>query len=275
MTTFRDLIRKLGPPWLTRDQTPDPDGGTVETDSRVLTVISIMFDGFGDRLRNGIRARFPGLAPEDALGYIGRDRRITRGPDESSAAFEVRLRAFLDGHRKRGSAWAMAEQLRGYCSPHAVRVRVVNEHGTMWTTERDGTLSVDRGTAWSWDGTGLVAGWARFWVIIYPTVGPPTKPWQIEGQWGDGTTKYGDGGTIGTTATPGDVKAIRKIVQEWKPAGSLCVHVIIAFDDASFAPAQAAPPLPGGGWADYADNGTPYVKARLDTARYWKGTLAT
>lgn len=275
MTSFRDLIPFLGPKWLTRDKTVDPATGLeVETSSRVLYVLGIMFDGFGDRLRHGIRARFPGLAPEDALGYIGRDRRITRGPDEAAASYEVRLRAFLDGHRRRGSAWAMAEQLRGYCSPHEVRVRIVNEHGTFWTVDRDGAVSVDRGTAWDWDGTGLAAGWGRFWVIIYPTTGTPTEPWQIEGTWGDSTTTYGDGGTVGTTATRGDVQAVRRIVQEWKPAGSRCVHVIIAFDDASFDPGDTAPPLPDGGWATYANNATPYDKARLDSARYWKGTLS-
>lgn len=267
--SIRKLIPALGPAWLTKDQVQGE-----ETDSRMLYPGALVSDALLERARLGTRARFPGGgAPEDALAYIGRDRSIIRGPSESREAYEARLQRAIDDHRVRGNPWALMEQVRGYCSPHAIRCRTVDEHGNWRTIDRDGTRSTYRASAWDWDGSTLSAAWARFWLLIYPTTGTPKQPWDREGTWGDGATWGDDGETLGSTATPDDVQAIRSIVRTWKRAGSRCLWILVVFDDTAFDPADTAPPLPDGTWGDWSMNsGGVQVPTRSTDAIYWKGT---
>lgn len=271
MSGLRTMIRKLGPGWLVKDQLQLPDGTTVEVDNRVLYAILLVFDALIDRAKDGIKARFPGAgATEDSLQYIGRDRLILRGPSESREVYEARLPGAVDKHRTRGNAFRLMEQIRAYCSPHEVRVRVWYDSGKVYTLERDGTTSVDRETDWDWDGQfGNEGIWSRFWVIIYPTTGSPQQPW-AQPLWG--AVNWGEF-TWGSTATVADVQAIRSIIETWKPEGTHCKNIIIAFDDTSFDPTAAAPPLPDGTWGPETKNdGGEQVPTRNERSAYWPGT---
>ncbi len=278
MSIFRALVRKLGPGWLVKETLPD---GT-EVDNRILYSIALVLDALAARIQLGILARFPGPAgaksttpgaPEDALSLIGRDRIIIRGPNEASDVYALRLIRAIDDHRVRGNAWALMEQIRGYCSPHEVRIRTVDQHGNWKTLERDGSRSEYRNSAWDWDGTALEDGRARFWVLIYPTTGTPQRPWQrsywgaVSGDWGEAKR------TWGSTATTDDVASIRKIVRAWKPAGTSCKWIVIVWDDTAFDPEDTAPPLPDGTWRHWSKNsaGT-QVATRDSSAMYWLGT---
>ncbi len=168
--SFRQLIRKLGPGWLVKDRVREADGTEVETDSRVLFPIMAMLDATAKRAELGVQARMPGLAPEDALEHIGRTFTVLRGPEETTEGYEARLQRGIDDHRVNGNPFALMEQIRGYCAPHAVRVRVYNNHGNCFTLERDGTRSIVESTAWNWDGSMGASKRSRFWVLIYPTV---------------------------------------------------------------------------------------------------------
>lgn len=168
--SFRQLIRRLGPGWLVKDRVREADGTEIETDSRVLYSPMAMFDALAKRVELGVQARMPGLAPEDALPHIGRTFTVLRGPQESVAGYEARLQAGIDSHRVNGSPWALLEQLRGYCSPHAVKVRIYNNHGNCFTIDRTGARSIVEATAWNWDGQMGGTLFGRFWVLIYPTV---------------------------------------------------------------------------------------------------------
>ena len=286
MTTnaFRRLVPNLGPRWFVKDELA-LNGQKYETDSRLLYTMMLMLDWSATRLRRGLLSSMPRPeAADDALALFGQARDVLRGPSESRASYLERLRTSIDDKRVAGNAWALLSQIRGYCSPHAVRVRIINTHGNAYTIERDGSQSTYRHGAWNWDNaiplaklTGNRIPWSTFWVVVYPTTDTPSQPWQRDGTWGDGET-WGPSSTStwGSTATPDDVFAIRRIVRRWKPAGSRCVSIIISFDDTAFDPASSAPPLPDGTWkySSKYSAATPgrRVPARDAGAIYWQGT---
>jgi hypothetical protein len=231
---FRRLLVRAVPGWLAKG-----DGG------KALWSIGTMFDAFAERSRQALLVRFPGFAPLDSLGAHGRDRKIIRGIDEPAASYAQRLVAWLDEHRVRGNPYALMRQIRAYAQAD-VRVRTVDRRGNWFTIDRDGTQSVRLAAGnWSWD-EGDLSRWSRFWVIIYPTA--DGEPWAQNAAWGDpalwDTGLWGEPQkTIGTTATQNQVTDIRRIVREWKPDGTRCDGVIIAFDDESFDPnGQEGPP---------------------------------
>lgn len=263
---FRSVFYKLAPSWLTTG-----DG------ERVLFSLGVLLDGFVERARLGLLARWPEYdPPADALAAMGRDRGIIRGINESADAYAVRLIPWLDAHKKRGTAFELIRQIRAYLGGN-ITVRTVDERGNWYTIDADGVQSyvLDAGN-WDWDGSTPPTKRGRFWVIIYP---PDTAAavFKVGPTWGDPSLWGGAWGTAGytwgSTATPDQVQSVRAIVREWKPAGTRCSHIILAFDPASFDPAGApGAPLPDGTWgkASKVSGGT-YVPARLTTARYWPG----
>jgi len=254
-TNNRDGFYKLAPAFLTTGE-----------GELVRYSCGLILDAFTKRANEAAMVRFPEYGPEDALRYAGRDRGIPRGIDEAAAAYATRLLDWLDDHRVRGNPYMLCKQIAGYCNA-AVRVRTVDQAGNWFTRERDGAESVSFATAnWNWNAA--ITTWARFWVIIYPTVGPPTEPWTATDTWGMGY-KWGEPGrTWGTSATLDQVATVRSIVRNWRPDGTRCECIIIAFDDASFDPAA---PEPDGDWQLWS-TGDPRLKNRLATARYWAGT---
>ena len=259
---FRRAFYKLAPSWLTSGE-----------GELVWYSLGVMMDAFAERARQGLLARFPEYAPADALPLMSRDRRIIRGRNESDEAFAARVLTWLDDHRTRGNPFALMRQIRAYCGV-PMRTRTVDCRGNWYTIEADGTTSValQRGN-WDWDGEGD-ARWSRFWVVLYP----PSTLWTAGPNWGDvdlwGGAWGTDGYTWGTTATPDDVASVRAIVRDWKPAGTRCERIIIAFDDTKFDPTSSGvPPMPDGTWGTNAKLvGGVWVSTREPSARYWVGT---
>jgi hypothetical protein len=227
-----------------------------------------------ERTYQGLRARWPSYGPTDALPYMFRDRRLVQGRDEPRAAANERLITFLDTHPTRGSPFALHNQIRAFLGVD-VMVRTVDTRGNWYTTAADGTktTSLDQGN-WEWDTVSSLS-WSRFWVIIYPDA--TDGPWTVEDDWGDAT--LWDGGNwgaetgFGMTSTQGDVDGIRTIIRDWKPGGTTCEWIIIAFDPASFDPSSPEPSS-GDHETYHKYVGGVAVPARLATARYWRGTEA-
>lgn len=255
---FRRAFYKLLPSWLSTDE-----------GELVHYSLGVVMDAFLERLRLGRDARFPDTAPPDALPYLARDRKIVRGIDEAQPSYATRLKRWLTDHRTRGNPYALMDQLAAYCNA-AVVIRTVDRAGNFFTRAADGSRSADLATGlWNWDGAAATL-WSRFWVIIYPTAaGLPWGP-----SVGDaGGASWPVGGTIGTTATPEQVATVRAIIRDWKPAGTTCEWIIIAFDAASFDPTA---PEPDGGWKYFGKpSAGDHVPARLATARYWRGVQGT
>lgn len=249
-TRFRNLLRSMVPRWLS-----EGEGG------QVLFSLGFLMDGAIERLRQGVHARFPADAPADALALLGRDRRIRRGLGETDSAYRVRLVQWLDDWRTVGNPYALMRQLRAYINQPLV-LRTVDMRGNWYTLNADGARDVALAQGnWNWDSADP-SRWSRFWVILYP----PSTLWTRGPNIGDadlwggaiGTAGY----TIGSTARPEEVAGVRAIVHEWKPAGTRCVKIILAFNPEDFAP-DGSGAQPDGTW-----NLSPN---REVNAAYWPG----
>jgi len=261
--TFRQAFYQLAPSWLTSGE-----------GEGVLFSLMITLDAFMDRMDDATQVRYPDKAPGDALGPMGQDRRIVRGFAEGESSYRLRLRLWLDAWAKAGHAFAIMNQIAAYLTGFDVPMSIVTAgNGTdgMWyQRSADGTLTWAKAAPhnWDWDTETVGAGspkWSRFWVILYP----PASLWTPV-KWG--ARKWGvANATMGSTATRQQVDTIKALVQAWKPERSKCMHVIVAFDPASFDPTSApGAPMPDGTWKFYRKGDDPVVSSRNYTARYWK-----
>ena len=256
----------LGPPWL-----------TVNGESGQLGfALDVIKNAFVERCRLGLMVRFPQQdpqgtpAPDDALAAMGRDRRMVRGISETSKAYAARLLTWLDVWATAGNPFTLMNQLAAYMGP-LPDIRTVDVRGNWFTRLADGTQSALLNQAnWDWDGAAdALARWSRFWVIIYPN-----GLWTSSAKWGDGG-QWGDGRTWGSSATSDQVQTIKGIVKTWKPAGTRCINIILAFDNTTFLPTtlRDGTGLPDGTWGSPAKIvGGVSVPSRLSSARYWDGS---
>lgn len=256
-TTFRELL----PVWLKQP------GGLMYT-------FLLYEDLLAERVFQGVQARFPDTAPEDALTSLGRDRRITRGITEGSASYRARLKAWLTTWRKAGHAYSILEQLHALVDGHDVPMKIVTNSGLWYLKDTAGNLSyVDNSSSsggggnWDWDSN--TGDWSRFWVIIYP----PATLWTRQ-RFGGGW-KFGDAdSSLGSNAKHSEVLAVREIIRRFKPAHTECVNIIVSFDASLFDETQSLPhaSLPDGTWQRYGKNTDPVTVNRDDGAIYWTMT---
>lgn len=261
--TFRTLRRSMQPRWLT-----DGEGGLV------AYALDMIRDAFVNRLVQGYRAGFPQSGPErtpaptDALNRIGQDRRVIRGINESDADYAARLVNWLVDRRTAGNPYTLMRQLAAYTgAATGCSFRTYDVRGNCYSRAADGTQTANLNTGlWNWDGD--TARWSRFWVIIYPGTLWTTGP----GSWGSSSTAAWNGAAglgWGSTAAAEHVRSLQAIVADWKPAGTRCQNIVLAFDLASFNPAT---PEPDGLWRNWSKVVAGVrVPARLSTARYLDG----
>lgn len=248
---FVDLIRKIAPSWL---QGPIADA--------LLTAPGTMLNAWANWATNGVRARFPSEAPSDALGYIGNDRNLERGPAQTDDGYREQLRKAFDTWRRAGNPTTILRQLAAYFAGTATPpLRTVTDaavwHEYSYVTD-DATKTIV-GDNWTWDAfTGT--RWWRGWVIIDSSA----APWTID-RWGD-PGDWGDGGTWGSSATYDETISILRVVNKWKPAHVHNVNVIVTFDASLFERTDASPPNPNGNGEDSA------WRASVDAA-FWKGII--
>lgn len=245
MTTFRDSILAISPPWLSSTV----GGGIQYAEGLVL-------DAIAEWMINGVKASMPGVGTNDALYLSGRDMQIDRGPSETDAVYAARLQSAVDTWATAGAAPTLLKQLAAWFSPStSTPIRLVSDHA-VWHTINLSTLAVtitNVGTNWSWDG---LARWWRGWIIIDASAGP----WVSDGLWGSGGL-WGDGGTWGSNATISDVSSIVGIIRKWKPA-NVTAFVIVIFDASLYTVAATSPPNPSGNY------GTDDVR-RTKNACFW------
>jgi len=235
----------------------------------VYAFVGLPLDIIAEAVNQAVKTRFPELAPDDALPYIGRDRVIIRGPLEPAASYRLRLLLWIEAWLGSGVGRAMLDQIAGFLTPRAARIRIWTQVGVIYTREADGSFTIERvaGDLWNWDGQ--TSMWARFWVVIYSIA---DVPWTRHPPYGGTSGTWGSrtGLTWGSSATVAEARSIRGIIDEFKPALSKCQNVIISFDATAFAPTDTAPPLPAGTWGEYWD--TASLSANRDRrALYWKG----
>lgn len=235
LITHRDAIKDAMPKWLNR--------GVAE---KIIYSLGIHIDAAGDAFLEGIKARFPGHNPT-ADSELCKARQIFPGPSETPAQLEARLINWLDAHRLRGHPRGILEQLAAYFTPNTFPMKVIYNNGNFWQRNSDGTY--DLGTAsWNWDGrTDLPC---RFWVIL-----EPNTPWNSDGTFA-GAGTVGDGGVLGSDATPTDVAGVRHIIKSWGNPHARHMNTIVVFSDSTT-------PVPDGTWG--------VMSHRNNTCSYWAG----
>lgn len=249
--------------------------------SRLAEVCSLTFDVLVEGLYQGRLAsmpgqvvdptgRFGGFESVDALGRVGRDRRISPGLEEPSEQYAQRLRGWRISHRRAGvGPWVLAE-IQAVLRPDPPLVRYVTALGRWWSREAgegaftfytesgdgfelaadgvipDGGGSINTAVAhgWNW-GSGDPF---EFFPIIYP--GDKIEPALL---LGDPELILGTPGqTLGSTASLALVELVRAQVNQFRPSGMLPPVIIIAFDETLFDPAApfGSPDFPDDGdWA--------------------------
>ncbi len=236
-TSFRDSLFNIAPPRLRG-----------KWGERFLYMIGAPLDAIADTLREGVKARMPGVGTTTALPDIGKDRVIMRGFAETDEAYAARLSRAFDDWSIAGSPVAVITQLLGYVSPVVPRIRYVCngacEAGltTFWLTIEADQVSIHREFPQNWDWDGKTDELARFWLILYPGV------WALK-YWDDGHF-WNDGTLWGLDADPNMPKDLRRVVSTFKAGGSMCVNIILAANDGDFDPTTPAGgmTLPSGDW---------------------------
>lgn len=219
--TFRDSILKIAVAWL-------KDGNN----GKLLYTCGVAIDAVGAWAQQGVRARWPSEAPSDALGHIGNDRNIERGPSQSDAGYGEQLRQAFDTWRLAGNGATILKQLRAYFAPGGgPPMRAVSDRN-IWHEIDSGTGAVTRTKVtpdnWVWDAFhGVANRWRRGWVIVDVSSMFTIDRWGDPGDWGDG-------GVWGSDAPYDTLVSWRNIIKKWKPAHIYVPTVILSFDPTLF-----------------------------------------
>ncbi len=237
-----EWLHSLPIPWLVSRTVGYADSGSYGSvlDANVTTI------------KYGVQARFPTLAPADALPLIGNDRSLIQGgsiagPSESDADFAERLRTFWETAAPfGGTPYAILQQL--YYSLGYDNVYIVQQNGLLFhistppTDDPTVDLIVEDAMACATDQEPSPdrpspqkvipadSPWWRFddrtdlcnrFAVLFP----PDLP----ASWNDVTNP-----PTGTSAPSiSEVNAIRQIIQRWRNAEAQCVGIIVDVGDGS------------------------------------------
>lgn len=225
-TNLRDALSDLVPAWLYAD-----DGG------KVLHAIATLIDASVQLDRDRLEAGFPRRASPSANRLTGKDRGIPQGRTEDPAHYAERLIRwrYPRGHRARGSAWALLEQVSEYFG--GLRTATIDVSGNQFVRDALGVETQSAGNTWEWDTHPEL--WARFWVTLYSTA---TGPFSEQRDLGDPLACTD--GTLGLRGmTAQDAAAIRNlfarspITVPWHPCGTSPQWAIVSFNGADVVPA--------------------------------------
>jgi hypothetical protein len=159
-----------------------------------------------DRVFASVKARFPGIAPEDALAIIGAERGIQRGQSETAASYAARLVAAWTSWPWAGTPYGMLSAFRstGYTNVVIAQPR----GGKQFTLDANGVLVIGGSGTW----TPTYVGdpfWSRF-DVLFPS--PLPASWIAGGV---------------PASNSAEANFIRALIQAWKPAHATPNRIII------------------------------------------------
>lgn len=239
ITTLRDMAIDIAPPWL-----QDEVGGTI------LRAIGTVCDALCERTAQGVKMRYPGAGTPTALGYVGNDRLIERGPLQTDDGYVAQLDRAISTWQNAGGGRTILAQLRAYYAPSSgPPMRLVSDGTTarnrnVWHEIDPSTGHVAKTTispaTWRW---GLERRWYA-WAIV-----DMTGRWILD-RWGDPGT-WGDGGVWGSNMTPEEATRLNAILLKWKPEGKRG-QLILTFNPSTFSRLDSLGDHPSGNGYDYA-----------------------
>lgn len=254
-----NILRSMLPAWAL-----EGDGGAVAMS------LALVIDDHAQRFRESVQAQFPSYAVPGALDIIGRERGIPKGRTETDAHFIARVKKWRTGHRRRGTAFALLEQVSEYWG--GMTCRTVDNNQTRNEHTAAGVESYTFVTGWNWDGH--PEWWSRFWLLLYAGAEhPEIKAWLTlgAGAWGSLDPTVNKNKTVGQQGvTTDDVAAIRRLFASptrdsvpWKPAWTRIERAIMVLGDTAVAI------TPAGGWGDmYAR----FAAEKAGAFRFWEMT---
>lgn len=205
--TFEEYqSRTLAPGWL-----QDPDGlgwnGALGAQKDILTAAA----------KEAVKARFPELAPEDALQLLAIERGIDRGQTETLEGFRGRVLGAWDVWRWAGTPFSLLAAFwwAGY-TPASGRIILQTQLGKQHELRadydpfvhdpQDAVVTTDIGVVHL---GGVPELWNQFALVFVP----PTPPGWLPTPPADGSA---------------EVTAIRRLIVRWKPAHAQCVSLKVS-----------------------------------------------
>ncbi len=175
---------------------------------KVMYAFGVMFDCMVDMMAIAVRSKFPNQESDQSLQWIGRDRLIQRGPNESAADYAASLRGWLDAHATKGNAYRLLQQLHRFYQPSPLSADLIIPSGKRYALDTAGAVTTSA-AAWNLEDP---TEWARWWLEI-------DWPNEIgdDGNWGDPGT-WGDGGVWDYDLTADEINAVRTVPREWNNA---------------------------------------------------------
>jgi hypothetical protein len=201
--TYESDAAVTGPTWLR---------GPVAV--RIRAAIGVALDHGFDGLKQAVLARFVQRAPADALSDLGDERHIEQYPGDTTATYRARVLLAWDLWQQGGTAAGIIAALKsiGFTS-----VRIYTANGSGMPGEG------------VWPPDGDTSNWSRFWVLI-DVSGSEVNPFAwVRVLWGD--RPFGTDWTWGSTATPGQVALVRRVVRLWKAAHEICGGIFVDLPD--------------------------------------------
>jgi hypothetical protein len=254
---FRTLFKWMVPAWLAGEgNSSDTPPEIVNEGEILLYSLALLADAFAERSEQGLLARFPTRTiGSGANALSGVDRGIYRGRNESEEHYAQRLIRwrYPRGHRTRGSAFALLEQISEYWG--GIHCYTIDVSGNRFDRAADGTETYTPGQAWDWDGEGATPEWARFWVVAnLSAIATEQLDFGDPDLWGGSLPAPGYAiGQQGVTEQ--DSLAMKRLMRgrAWKPAGTRAEWLIVSLDGTE--------PAPDGTWDSWA--------GRDPAFRYW------
>lgn len=215
---FRDDLLMNAPRWL-----------RATNGYRLLFAIGTQIDAMADAAFWALKARYPGIVdPLHTLPPLGKDRRIRRGPAESSATYAQRLRNWREVNRRRGLGYLMLTEMQKVMAPYACDCWIVHNRGTSATPAEDGRalkmssagVFTEYDQAWYWDDSEDLT---RFWVVI--TI--PDGLLELDTYWGD-AGDWGDGGYWAVEGDASDyIRNLYSLISDMTPAHARLESLIV------------------------------------------------
>ena len=215
-----DHLRRIMPPWLRR-----------RVASALVGAIGEQVDIAAQRTALGVKLRFPSPGVDGrALAYVGRERRIRRGPVETDDRYARRLLLWWSSHRGRGGPYALLEQVYAYILGWlTARVDVVYQSGTRRWMDTDGVITAD---SIAWGGHGGDQ-WSHAWVVFHVPDSIEIGSYYLVTSDGDYIVTS-DGARIVATRTiapdsitPEEEEVFTSIVREWSAAHLPYITVVL------------------------------------------------
>jgi len=251
LLTHRHRAYQLCPPWARRFNL-----------FSVLYAAALVLDMLADALMAAVKLRLGALYTDEGLVRTSSERRIYRGPNESTDSFVARLATWWDVGKRVGSLLVLARELQHYTLPAAYEVAIVLNDGTRYTLNADGTWVTDV-VWWDWDGQTLPS---RFWVLLTNTALGVTGYTRKVGQTG---AVVGQPGHMVGSDTPylnyatspvPDPRELQARLEVYRPPHMHCDAILLVLDRTAFWTSGPT----GGDWDQWAN--------RNPAALYWTGT---